>query len=170
MDHLSNEEVLTLYQASEVRGFNEFYKRTSPILYNYLTSVLKSRVDADDALQETFFRIHKSVATFDPQQNALAWVFTIARNVALRQMQKRVTQQSQEPIEGADDLTPERVVAARQQLQQLLANLKESDRQLLIQRFINDQSYEQLSQQLQVTEQGVRQRISRLIRKIKVGV
>lgn len=76
----SNEELLRRYQNADPRAFDEFFRRTKTLVYGYLLARLKNRGDADDAFQETYFRIHRYIDTFDPSRNALAWVMTIARN------------------------------------------------------------------------------------------
>jgi RNA polymerase sigma-70 factor, ECF subfamily len=45
--------------------------------------------EAEDLTQETFLRAHRSWDTFEPGTNARSWLFTICRNVFLRQQQLR---------------------------------------------------------------------------------
>jgi len=45
---------------------------------------------ADDCVQETFLRVHSSLATFDPDRGAFSvWLYAIARNVTRRQWERR---------------------------------------------------------------------------------
>jgi RNA polymerase sigma-70 factor, ECF subfamily len=45
--------------------------------------------EAEDITQETFLRAYRSWDTFEPGTNARSWLFTICRNVFLRQQQLR---------------------------------------------------------------------------------
>ena len=165
MHDLSHEELLKKYQESDPQAFDEFYRRTSTLIYNYLLSILRNQTDAQDALQDTFLNIHRSVASFDPQKNALAWVFTIARHAAFKRIKKRQPNLDEEIT--WQGITIEEQLEIRQHLQQLLDNLKESERLLIVERFINEKSFSDLADRLELTEQTVRQRISRLLRKIR---
>ena len=60
----------------------EIYYRESPMLYRVLFSYLKNRVDTEDALQETFFRLIRSGPVFENEAHERAWLFKVAVNIA----------------------------------------------------------------------------------------
>jgi RNA polymerase sigma-70 factor (ECF subfamily) len=65
-------------------AFAELYDACADRLRHYLMVLLGSEEDAEDALQETFVRLarhHKRLARIE---NLTAYIFTIARNEALR--------------------------------------------------------------------------------------
>ncbi len=79
--HLSNEQLLARYQQGDAVAFDEFFKRSHKVIYNFLLSRLKVQSDAEDALQQSFLKLHRYILSYDPRQNALSWALTIARNV-----------------------------------------------------------------------------------------
>jgi len=58
-------------------------------LYNYLTIKLSSYQDAEDVLQEVFYRVLKYRVRLQLKRNPSAYLFQIARNEAVNHIKKR---------------------------------------------------------------------------------
>ncbi len=65
-------------------AFAELYDACADRLHHYLMVFLGSKEDAEDALQETFVRLAGNCKRLAKVENLTAYVFTIARNEALR--------------------------------------------------------------------------------------
>ena len=132
---------------------------------------LGNKADAEEAFQETFLRIHKYILKYDPEQNAMSWVFTIARNAAVDVVSKnsKVTEIKQETasIDVEKRYSTHFALEAKQALESLMGRLSEEECGLIKARFLNDESYEEIAARLNVKPEGARQRVSRLMRKIK---
>jgi RNA polymerase sigma-70 factor (ECF subfamily) len=64
-----------------------FERETVPWIgdvYRFALSLTRNKADAEDLLQETYFRAYRSWHTFRPGSNALAWLFSICRNWHVR--------------------------------------------------------------------------------------
>jgi RNA polymerase sigma-70 factor, ECF subfamily len=64
-----------------------FERQTVPWIddvYRFALSLTRNEADAEDLLQETYFRAYRSWHTFRPGSNALSWLFAICRNWHLR--------------------------------------------------------------------------------------
>lgn len=65
-------------------AFAELYKKTAPTLLGLAIAILKNRDDAEETIQEGFFRVWRQASSFDPEKgDAIAWLATIVRNRAL---------------------------------------------------------------------------------------
>lgn len=73
----------------EQTAFAELYDTCADRLYPFLVALLDSRSDADDALQETFVRLARNRAKLATVDNLTAYVFTVARNEAMRLLERR---------------------------------------------------------------------------------
>lgn len=168
---LSNEDLLSLYKDLNKTAFDEFFKRNSPIIFSFIASRLQNASEAEEVLQDTFFRIHKYILKYDPSQNAMSWTFTIARNCLLDCIAKRkkLTEIKEEAHRVSEMQTIENNFQqeAHDQLQHLLSLLPAEERRLLEERFFAEISYEELAKTQGVTPAGVRQRISRIVRKLR---
>ena len=77
--------------ASESRGNIEFEAETLPhldALYRAAASILRSRAEAEDAVQETYLQALKSFRRFTPGTNCRAWLFRILFHVISHQRRK----------------------------------------------------------------------------------
>ena len=141
------------------------------MVFSFIASRLNNSSEAEEVMQDTFFRIHKYVLKYDPEQNAMSWVFTIARNCLLDQISKRkkLTELKQDlqrhhELQSVETNFQEE---AKVHLDHLLKSLDPEDRRLLEDRFLNEDSYETLARGQGVSPAGVRQRISRIVRKLR---
>lgn len=138
------------------------------MLHSFLRSRLGPTSDADDALQETFFRIHRYIASYKIEQNALSWVFGIARNVAIDRIKERLKHRADEQIDIEQISAPAEAQAdSIHDLEDILAQLSPEDRDLLTDRYIKEESYKKLAARRAISEQSARQKISRIIKKLK---
>ncbi len=74
-------------------NLEELYDRYGEKLYHYLVLKLGSCQDAEDALQEVFYRFGRYSVRWKMVRNPKAFVFKAARNEANRFIKKRIVQQ-----------------------------------------------------------------------------
>ena len=60
-------------------AFQALYERHSPRVFGFLLKLTHSRGAAEDALQETFLRVYKSLERFDSGRDLGAWLLQIAK-------------------------------------------------------------------------------------------
>ena len=171
MSDYSNEELLTMYQNLEYYGFEEFFNRNKLVVFSFLKSKLTDPRDAEEALQETFFRIHRFILQYDSSKPALAWVFSIASNTAYDQMAKNSKQQSFKDL-SREDLEPENTEAekkllAKEELNSLLEPLDVVDRKKILDRFLENKSTSEIASLLNIKESNAREKISRLLQRLR---
>jgi RNA polymerase sigma-70 factor (ECF subfamily) len=163
-----DDELLARYRSADFRGFDLFYQRNHALILKFLTSRLGNRVDAEDAFQETFLRIHKSILRYDVTQKALPWVFTIARNVAVdiaRARQRR--KQHDAAVDIAVTPRTEQALIAREDLRAMMGYLTNEERVLLEARLFNEDDFDTIAAKQGITSANTRQKISRLMRKLR---
>ena len=130
--------VMAALAAGSVEAMGVVYDRLAPPL-RALAQRLAGPDEMEDIVQNTFERVWRHAARFDPARGSLdAWVLTIARNVALGQLRRRRPEElvhepvdrSAGPAEAAErrevNLVVRRAVAAlaperRQVLEEVLA-------------------------------------------------
>ena len=167
----TNEQLLERYQNLDEKAFDEFFRRNSSLIFAFIASRLGVRSEAEEIVQETFFRIHKYILRYDPSQNAMSWTFTIAKNclidhVAKRKKQFAVTEQLRTHASHNEE-DPDFQENARTYLEKSLKNLSNAERQLIEQRFLAEKTYDEIAELEGITAAGVRQRLSRILRKLR---
>ncbi|MDQ0272893.1 RNA polymerase sigma factor [Cytobacillus purgationiresistens] len=61
-------------------GFEEIYREYFKEVYLYIKSLSHDESIAEEITQEAFFKVLKSIETFDGSKDLRAWLFTIAKN------------------------------------------------------------------------------------------
>jgi RNA polymerase sigma-70 factor, ECF subfamily len=146
-----------------------------------MVSVLHcDRAMAEDLSQEVFLRVHKALPAFDGEGRFVAWLHTIAMNVAITEYRRRRTQKRDRrtlsidaPIAGTDDLyvTPagrEVDPGERAHQHEFLARVRECVQRLpdefrtcVVLRDMESLSYEEIGEALGIAPGTVRSRIHR---------
>ena len=57
-------------------------------LYRYLLRLVRQPAEAEDLFQQTWLRVAAQIRRFDPHRNFDAWLFTLARNLAIDHLRR----------------------------------------------------------------------------------
>jgi RNA polymerase sigma-70 factor (ECF subfamily) len=134
-------ELVIAAQAGSKEAFEELQKLHWYRLYRTVFSITKNREDAEDVLQDTFFRAYSALVTFEGRSKFGSWLTRIAINTALMSIRKRrarpeiFMEQSSESDEDSLDirdsgLNPEQVYDQRQRCLGMLRALERLDPKL----------------------------------------
>lgn len=75
-------------------NFSDIFREYQHPIYNYLLRMTQNRAEAEDLTQETFIRIHRSLATFRGESSLATWLYRIATNVSFDHFRRNATQQA----------------------------------------------------------------------------
>jgi len=67
-------------QSGDLRAYERLYAMHGPRMKNLARNVLGSAADAEDAVQETFLKVQRSVASFRGQASFVTWTYRILIN------------------------------------------------------------------------------------------
>jgi RNA polymerase sigma-70 factor (ECF subfamily) len=84
-----DEELLRAAKAGSHIAFQELQQTYSHRLYKRILSMTGNREDAEDALQETFFRAYRALPSFEERARFSTWLTRIAINLALMTIRNR---------------------------------------------------------------------------------
>jgi RNA polymerase sigma-70 factor (ECF subfamily) len=118
---------------------------------------------ADDLLQETFLRIHRSIGTLADEVRLAAWVHEIARNVIHDHYRKQSGDVPLDNIEPADvrDGTSELRARAGEWLEDLIRQLPDPYREAVQLSEIDGLTQREVARRLGLSHSGVKSRIQR---------
>jgi RNA polymerase sigma-70 factor (ECF subfamily) len=142
---LSDEELAAQVERGESRALEALYDRYAALVLGISLRIVGDRATAEEVLQETFWRVWKRAASYQVQRGTFsAWLFTIARNLALDAYRRtRVRPPTLAEVDGNDSLIdqvpdPDADVAAQsllllkqKQVREALATLPTSQRQVI---------------------------------------
>lgn len=82
------EEWISRIAEGDMKALEKLYYTSYQAVYAFLLSLLKNKQDAEDILQETFINIKNGAHLYKKAGKPLAWIFTIAKNLAYMKIRK----------------------------------------------------------------------------------
>jgi RNA polymerase sigma factor (sigma-70 family) len=157
----ADERLVELIRAGHDGAFEVLFTRYNARLLGFCQSMVKSRQDAEDVLQEVFTNAHSAMLADERKINVRPWLYRIARNRCLNHLRKQVPegQDSMDILPHANGITTAEHVQNREDLRQLMADvetLPETQRTALLLREIDQLSYEEIAQAMQTTVPSVK--------------
>jgi len=149
-------------QAGDESALSELIARYSPGLRLFLRKMTDPATAADDLLQETWIDVFRSINRLQNPDAFSAWLYRIARNKAYSELRRRpavgtlVDENLAETVAATEvTFTPEEAESVRLALDKLPFE----QREVLILRFVEDMSYEQIAEVIGRPVGTVRSRI-----------
>lgn len=148
-------------------AFEFLFNRYKDAIHRLFVQRTGNTLDADDLLQETFIKVYINILRYNPSFTFGQWVYTIARNTFIDFVRKR---QEDLPIDDkfaappSTFPTPEESVINQQQqtqIQDYLTRMTPRYRQLIVLRFFDEYSYEEISVKLSLPLGTVKTQIHR---------
>jgi RNA polymerase sigma-70 factor (ECF subfamily) len=81
-------QLVKALQAGDMSAFDELYQQTYRKVFFIVLPILKDRSLAEDIMQDTYIRLLESIGTYR-ERNFLAYLLTIAKNLAINEYHKR---------------------------------------------------------------------------------
>ncbi len=146
----AREQVLVLScQAGDHEAFARLFERYHGPLKYYLRRMLDSPDDADDALQTVWLRVLRGVKRLRGLDAFRVWLYRIARNEALQQLRRdrRWLELEEQQLAGEAVSNPEDSFggADAARIHAALPELSPAHREVLMLRFLEGLSYEEIA-------------------------
>ena len=163
---LSDKELLERVKEDDTRAFSVLVDRYKVKLFNLLYRMLQNREEAEDILQETFLRVFREKESYDPIFAFSTWIYTIALNLCRNQLKRR----KRFKFFGIDLIKDDRRYAVETKVQtdslsstldKAIASLPVKYRTVFVLREVNQLSYEEMAESLNVPLGTVKSRVNR---------
>ncbi len=160
--------------------FRELYERFKDRVYNVCYRITGNATDALDASQETFGILYRKVGEFRFQSKFSSWVYRIAVNASIdlkrrSSARKLLSLEALEDANGSgrrsgteirDDAIEMPVASASRaelelEIQKAISRLSPKLRTVTVLRYTESQSYQEISQTLQISLGTVKSRLAR---------
>ena len=153
----SDLNLIRAFRAGDEAAFDRLFAKYQEYVYNVCLGVLANADDARDCTQETFLRVYRKVGEFRAEAAFSTWLYRVTVNVCVGQLRKRprgaVSSLEEENVREIADDAPELwsgpVRQVDEQLvREVVAELPEDYRVLLVLRYFQDLSYDEMVQVL----------------------
>ncbi|KAF0243020.1 MAG: RNA polymerase sigma-70 factor ECF subfamily [bacterium] len=185
----SDLELITHCRNGNSDAWEKVVREYSRSVYKLAYRFTSRHESAEDLTQEVFIRIYRSLDQYDPELGDLSnWLMRLARNLIIDDYRKRRRQ----PADSSDDLddhihhlsggfeNPHRRIERQErslQVHSAIEKLSPDLRECVIMRDIDELSYQEIVDRLQIPEGTVKSRINRgrielakVLRRMKVSM
>lgn len=147
----------------------ELYRRTRAAVYGLALSYLKNGAEAEDVAQDTFVKVWAAAPSYRPQGKPMAWLLTIARNLALGRLRSAARIQDLSEAEwSAFSIESDTLTADdRTVLGAALARLSDEERHIVVLHAVCGLKHREIAQFLDLALPTVLSRYHRSLKKLK---
>ena len=161
-------ELLERFAAGDLEAFEALFRQHQKEVYSWIVRIVRDTGIAEDLTVETFWRIYKSRARFDPAGNFRAWARRIATNAALDHLRH-----SRREIELPEDLpsatAPDPAIRreTRERIKQAFFQLPAKYRLVATLALIEEESYNDIAEAAGISVALVKVRVFRAVRMLR---
>lgn len=169
LNQLTDAQLVSNYQQNlDPIYFGELYNRYFKKVYHYCLGKVKDREHAYDITADTFLKLTKKIINLRNPDLFIAWLFKIANNACIDCLKAKGRTYSVETntffdLED-DDSDLEKAIDKEEQLnklEEILKDLDEDTKSLLIEKYFNGKSVEDLQEEMGLSKSAVKMRLAR---------
>lgn len=173
---MQNDDDLSLinrFKEGDLSAFEEIVLKYQDKIYNLCRHMLGNAADAEDAAQDVFLKAYQALPRFQPDASLYTWLYRIATNTCIDHKRKPVFESlfgdSGEGERLVHDLdsdapSPEKLYQAKEidkALQVCLGKLSPKLRAIIVLKEVEELSYEEMAETLDISMGTVKSRIAR---------
>jgi RNA polymerase sigma-70 factor, ECF subfamily len=161
-------ELLERFAHGDLNAFETLFSKHQAVVYSWILRIVRNRSTAEDLTVETFWRIYRAHARFDPGRPFEAWARRIASNVAVQYLRRTRSEVSLAEnlvaTEVGDPVEQKRIVEG---IQQAFHKLPEKLRIAAVLALIEDRPYQEIAEALGLSVAGVKSRVFRAVKRLR---
>ena len=167
-------ELLRQFAAGELEAFETLFRQFQSEVYGWIVRIVRNPTAAEDLTMETFWRIYRAHARFDPARNFGAWARRIASNAAIDYLKSKPGRETQidENMAGnfvASDSSgnPAQQREIRERTRLAFQQLPVKLRVVATLALIEDQPHGEIAEALNISPAAVKSRLFRAVRLLR---
>lgn len=166
------EAELEQFTRGDIQAFETLFREYQGEVYGWIVRIVRDPGAAEDLTLETFWRIYRARARFDPRRPFGAWARRIATNLALEHMSRRRAEKPLEdglPMRAAATPTRDPAIGAdvRAKVVAAFGELPAKLRAAATLAVIEETPYAEIADALGVSINGVKSRVFRAVRLLR---
>jgi RNA polymerase sigma-70 factor (ECF subfamily) len=157
----ANPEDLALAEAcqrGDLRAYEQLYRAQGVRMKNLARNLLGTHSDAEDAVQETFLKVQRSIGSFRGNSSFVTWTFRILVNTCHDMRRRRVRRKEDIAPEPSENFTPPEPRASgahpslRLALERAIAALTQHQRDVFLLYEVEGFRHAEIAGMLEITE------------------
>jgi RNA polymerase sigma-70 factor, ECF subfamily len=172
--------IITKHKNGDPAAFEDLVLAYQDKIYSLCRYMLGNAHDAEDAAQDTFLKAYQALPKFQPNASLYTWLYRIATNTCIDYKKKPIFESLFSDSEEGERLVHDRVSDAPSPemlyhskeidrvLQESLGKLSPKLRAIIILKEIEELSYEEIADTLEISMGTVKSRISRAREELQI--
>lgn len=166
------EQYIADIKAGDIEKFSYIVNQYERPFFIYCSRILNSEQDAEDAIQEIFFKAYKSIHSYKPQYSFNSWLYKIAYNHCINILRKRKVYEKAKSLLFLEERSKSSTEVHERSIfspafEKVFLSLSHEERSLLILHVFHEKTYQEISEITGTSSEAVRKRISRTKMKVK---
>ncbi|MDB5195462.1 MAG: sigW [Parcubacteria group bacterium] len=169
---LTDEELALRIQHGESEPLGVLMGRYEPKLLRYGTKFLSGTEDIVDLVQEVFVSVYQNIQSYDASRRFSPWIYRIAHNAFVGELRKRSRQPVRffgfefdtfvpHPVQEATQVPEVEAKEMRSMVEEGLSKISPAYSEILILRYLEELSYQEIADVLRIPLGTVSVRIAR---------
>jgi RNA polymerase sigma-70 factor (ECF subfamily) len=162
-------------QALTERSLNELFQNHWTEVYSFAKSKTRNHHKAEDLTCETFIKAFLKFESYNPNQKFKNWIFTICKNTFLDNLRKQgnsfiyLEDHLYFEINDTEPTPADQLILKEQYLNLLkkIGQLKKSDQEIINLFYLEDLSYNQITESLNISYANARTKLNRAKYKLR---
>jgi RNA polymerase sigma-70 factor, ECF subfamily len=161
-------ELLERFAAGDLEPFEELFRQHQRQVYAWIVRIVRDSGIAEDLTVETFWRIYRARARFDPAGNFSAWAHRIATNAALDHLRRaRPETELPQDLAASPQTDPATCRELRERVHKAFVQLPAKYRLVATLALIEDEPYDKIAAAAGISVALVKVRVFRAVRMLR---
>jgi RNA polymerase sigma-70 factor (ECF subfamily) len=172
-------DLITRFKSGDKSAFEEIVREYQDKIYNLCRHMLRDPHNAEDAAQDVFLKAYQALPKFMPEASLFTWLYRIATNTCIDYKRKPIFESLFGDSGGGERLvhdrasdapSPERLYKSKEidrALQEGLGKLSPKLRAIIVLKEMEELSYEEIAETLEISMGTVKSRIARAREELK---
>jgi RNA polymerase sigma-70 factor (ECF subfamily) len=174
IDQFSDEElVMKIIKTKDNVLFAELYDRYASVVYNKCLGFAKSKVEAEDLTHDIFIKLYMKLHTFKGTSKFSTWLYSFTYNFCVNYIQRN-SYKSREKVQEVEieerpivEITEYDIFQIKtKKLKKVLSIIDPKDKMLLLLKYQDELSINELQNVLEISESAVKMRLKRAKEKV----
>ncbi len=162
---IPDEELLQRVKSGDADAFEALYRRYRDWAHRLAWRFTANEQDALDVLQETFFYLLRKLPDLRLTASMTTFLYPVIKHLSLNLRRRREPNTDEEVLLALPD--PAVQPAPRAELAAALAGLPAEQREVVLMRFLDDMSLDEIAQTLDVPTGTIKSRLSRALETLR---
>lgn len=163
---IKEEVLISKLKKQDEEAFEEIYEKYCKLVFLVINNIVHDKEVTKELTSDTFMKMYKSISTFDSSKKFSPWLTTIARNTAINYVNRDKDKHlvyNEEIVNSTEDNNNDEAI-------KIISTLEGLEQKIVELKIMNNCTYSEISQILNISKSEVYRKYNSGIQKIKNSI